>query len=181
MGSFSETYNPILFGQTSGYRIFSPSYNGVRFFYYITHYTLHITRYERHISFDGRNVLRQIFPCKNFFPSKSVSRIFFISEITHNLPNGNLCQFSAKPYSCSSFLIWLTSLRYWQNGQCQKPFKSFSTVVISSDLKQTHSRPSFGSCDPVAEAEKHEGSCPVHNFVRYDRYFPRGCFEYLHP
>ena len=41
MGSFSETYNPILFGETSGYRIFSPSYNGVRFFYYITHYTLH--------------------------------------------------------------------------------------------------------------------------------------------
>ena len=104
MGSFSETYNPILFGQTSGYKIFSPSYNGVRFFF--LHYTLHITRHERYICFHGRNFLRQIFPCKNFFPSKSVCRIFVFSEISHNLPNSNLCQFSVKPYSCSSFLAY---------------------------------------------------------------------------
>ena len=140
-----------------------------------------ITRHERYNSFHGRNFVGQIFPCKNFFPSKSVCRILFFSEIIHNLPNGNLCQFSVKLYSCSSFLILLTSLRYRQNGQCQKPFKSFLTVVISSDLKQTHSRPSFCSCDPVAGAEKHEGACPVYYFVYYDRYFPRRCFEYLHP
>ena len=169
MGSFSETYNPILFAQTSGYRIFSPSYNGVRFFYYITHCTLHAMK-DILLSMVGIFYARY-FPARIFFPRNQSVRYFF-SVITHNLPNGNLCQFSVKPYSCSSFLIWLTHVRYRQNGQCQKPFKSFLTVIISSDLKQTHSCPSFGSCDPVAEAEKHEGACPVHYFVHYGRYFP---------
>ena len=88
MGSFSEKYNPILFGQTSGYRIFPPSYNGVRFF--LLNYTLHITRCERYISFHCKNFLCQIFPCKNLSLEISMPDFFF-SEISHILPNVKLC------------------------------------------------------------------------------------------
>ena len=104
MGSFSETYNPILFGQTSCYRIFSPSYNGVRFFCYITHYTLHAMK-DIFLSMEGICYAR-------YFPRNQYAGFFiFFSEITDNLPNGELCQFSVMPYFCSSFLIWLTNLK----------------------------------------------------------------------
>ena len=39
VGSFSETYNPILFGQTSGFRIFSPVIQRCKILDYITHNT----------------------------------------------------------------------------------------------------------------------------------------------
>ena len=65
MGSFSETYNVVLFGQNSGYRIFFPFIQRCKIF--VLHYTLHMTRYERYISFHFRNFLSQMFPSKKFF------------------------------------------------------------------------------------------------------------------
>ena len=38
------------------------------------------------------------FPAIIFFPRNQSAGYFVFSEITHNLPNGNLCQFSVKPY-----------------------------------------------------------------------------------
>ena len=110
MNSFSETYNVVLFGQNSDCRIFFPFMQRCKIF--LLHYTLHMTRYERYISFHCWNCLRQIFPCKKFFFPRIQYAGFFFSEITHNLPNGKLCQFSVKQLFFSFFYLALfTSLK----------------------------------------------------------------------
>ena len=103
VGSFSETYNVVIFGQNSGYRIFFPLMQ--RWKVFLLHCTLHMTRYERYISFHCMNFLRQIFPCKELFSLEISMPEFFFFEITHILQNGKLCQFSVKQLFFSFFYL----------------------------------------------------------------------------